>query len=407
MLAGAIVSPTARIAAVYFGFFFYYGINLPYWALWLSDRRFDAAAIALLLSAALFAKTVAQPVMAYVADNVGRRRLLILASSITTCATLSFALLDSPLAIMTATIVGSLFIGPVVPIADALTLATGGVNYGRARLWGSIGFILANLAGGSLIDRLGIDSVIWAQLLGLGFMLAMLCLLPADTPARQAIGSNADVSGHGRGALLAQLARQPLLWLFVFVLTLINAGHAYYYAFASKHWSENLGHSGTVIGLLWAWGVLAEIALLAWAGGKAGPQWARGLLLAACAGTVVRWTATAFDPPLPLLFALQTLHALTYAAMHMGAMIVLRQAIPSQVSTTVMGVYAAIVNGLGIGVVTALLGPAYDKWGGLGYLAGSLCGAVATFGLLIFVRHWHGQPFAAIAPETSDDGARR
>ncbi len=401
-------SPTVRIAAVYFSYFFYFGINLPYWALWLSDHRFDATAIGLLLSVTLFAKTLAQPFLAYLADIWGRRRALMLATTTATLATLSFALFDAPLTIMAATVLAGLCIGPIIPIADALTLATPGVNYGRARLWGSVGFIAANLAGGALVDRFGIGSVVDAQLIGLGAMLIMLRLLPADTQEDPAPRSTSlPPPDAARGLLLRRLARQPLLWLFVASVTLINAGHAYYYAFASKHWSEHLHYAGTTIGLLWAWGVAAEVALLAWTGGKAGPKWARGLLLAACAGAVVRWTLAAFDPPFVLLFGLQTLHALTYAAMHMGAMIVLRQAIPPQVSTTMMGIYAAIVNGLGIGIATALLGPLYDRYGGIGFLAGAASSLLALVGLLMFVRHWHGQPFAAIAPETSDDGARR
>src|SRR5918996_1025886 len=61
---------------------------------------------------------------------------------------------------------------------------------------------------------------------------------------------------------LAELFRLPGFWRFVFAAGLIQVSHALYYGFASLHWRA-AGHSGTVVGLLWAEGVIAEILLLA------------------------------------------------------------------------------------------------------------------------------------------------
>jgi PPP family 3-phenylpropionic acid transporter len=46
---------------------------------------------------------------------------------------------------------------------------------------------------------------------------------------------------------------------------------------------------------------------------------ARRLILLGAGGGLIRWSITAFDPPLALLFALQLLHGLSFAATLLGA----------------------------------------------------------------------------------------
>ena len=52
------------------------------------------------------------------------------------------------------------------------------------------------------------------------------------------------------------------------------------------------------------------------------------LILIGAAGGIVRWIATAFDPPLALLAPLQMLHALSFGATHLGTMMFLSRNAP-------------------------------------------------------------------------------
>src|SRR6266853_1730271 len=66
-------------------------------------------------------------------------------------------------------------ISPVLPLGDAYALRglQGGAHrYGSVRLWGSVTFIIANLAGGLLLARLGAQDVIWAVVAALGLTAA-------------------------------------------------------------------------------------------------------------------------------------------------------------------------------------------------------------------------------------------
>lgn len=62
----------------------------------------------------------------------------------------------------------SLFTSSTLPLAESLTLAhlaTTDGHYSKIRLWGSIGFIVASLFLGYLIDLQGINILLWVLLI--------------------------------------------------------------------------------------------------------------------------------------------------------------------------------------------------------------------------------------------------
>jgi len=381
----------ARMATVYFAYFFFLGINTVFGASWLASRALDPVMIALMGSASLIAKTVGQPLLSYLADLFGRRTLLLVAAVGAALATLVLIFCHAPGPILAMLIVAGLFVGPVIPLADALALADRTMNYGLARLWGSLGFAIANVLGGLLIDRFGVPMVIWLEVSGLAVLAIATRALPRGAIATRPIRDPALAADRNR-ALIA-IFRLPQTWIFILSVALINAGHAYYYLFSVVHWHDHLGYSYGLTGWLWAWGVMAEVSLLGQFGGRTSPRWAIGLMLAGGIGAIVRFTGTAFDPPLLILFALQTLHGLTYGAMHLGAMQTLRLAVPDHISTAVMGVYAAMVNGVIFGIVTSVLGTVYEDYAGRGYLLSAAFGVAGTIGIVAFSRLWSGGLF--------------
>jgi len=374
-----------RLGLLYFTYYFALGSNTAFLASWLTGRGLAPGEIALAGALALVARTLGQPLIGYAGDHYGRRAVLILCSAAAAAAMIALALSSGTAAIYPLIFVASLFLGPVLPLTDALALADKHVNYGRARLWGSIGFASANLIGGYLIDRLGVAQVIWIDVAGLSVLALVTRALPRA----------ATVPGPStRRAELLAFLKLPLAWLFILSIAAMNAAHAYYYLFSVKHWHEHLGLSYATTGWLWFAGVAAETVLLFALGNRATRKWAIGLMLVGGLGAMVRFSITAFDPPLAILFAAQALHALSYGAMHLGAMQVLRVAVPPRISTAAMGVYAAIVNGVVFGLVTLSLGSVYEAWAGRGFLLSAAFGLVGALGILAFARLWQGGAFA-------------
>jgi PPP family 3-phenylpropionic acid transporter len=190
-----------------------------------------------------------------------------------------------------------------------------------------------------------------------------------------------------RFADIVQLLCSSKFWLLLIASGAIQSAHAVYYVFGSIHWKA-IDISPTVIGFLWAVGVVAEIVLFIYAGRLGLRFGAVQFILIGGAAAMLRWLFTAFDPPLAALFALQCLHGLTFGATHFGAMQFLRQAVPQKVSLTAQGIYAAVTGGIMMGLMQLAAGPLYSKLHGHAYLVMVALGAIGVVAALFLMRRW-------------------
>jgi PPP family 3-phenylpropionic acid transporter len=164
------------------------------------------------------------------------------------------------------------------------------------------------------------------------------------------------------------LFRNPAFRLAVGCTALIQGAHAAYYGFAALFWRSQ-GLSDTVIGLLIAEGIIAEILLFARGRRLVERLGPAGLTACAAAASVLRWTITAFAPPLPVLAAVQLSHAATFAMQHLSAMLVLSRFVPAERAATAQALHSALGYGAPTGVMMLLSGWLYARYGGLMFLA--------------------------------------
>jgi MFS transporter, PPP family, 3-phenylpropionic acid transporter len=181
------------------------------------------------------------------------------------------------------------------------------------------------------------------------------------------------------------------------VVSATQATHAVYYVFSTIHWTT-IGISSTVIGTLWSIGVLAEILLFAYAGRIARHIGPAPLMMIGAGAALIRWSLTSLDPPLPVLFVLQSMHGLTFGATYLGAMEFMKRAIPPHMTATAQGIYASFSAGIGMGSGYLAAGPLYRAFGAHAYL-GMAALSLAALGLgFLLLRHWRGGPLLS-APE--------
>jgi PPP family 3-phenylpropionic acid transporter len=139
------------------------------------------------------------------------------------------------------------------------------------------------------------------------------------------------------------------------------------YGFGTVYWRDQ-GIDATTIGALWAVGVVAEITLFTVAG-RLQRRWGPAPLLAAAAiGGLVRWPVLAHVTWIPALVAAQVLHALTFGALHLGAMAYARARVEAEDTNTVTTLYSAAAAA-GQGLTLLVAGFMYDVWAGQTYLA--------------------------------------
>jgi len=370
---------SVRLAAFYTALYLAFGVQLPFFPLWLKSRGLDAAVIGLVLSIPMAVRVVAIPLASrYVDRRAAARRTLAAALALTAVGYACAGVADTVVLLILACAVAAAAYAPVMSLTDAYALkglAAHGRSYGPVRLWGSLAFLAGMFAAGTVVDVMPADRLIW--LLAAGMALgALTAVLLRPVPG---------TGGADPGALKpAAFWRQPLFIAVLATAALIQGSHALYCGFSAVAW-RNAGFEGGTVAALWALGVIAEILLFALQGRF--PDWltAPRLLLVGAAGAVLRWGLMAADPPAPLLPALQLLHALSFGATHLGAVAFLARLAPPGYAARAQG-YLAMALGIGSAIAMSLAGALYGAFGAGAYGAMALMAAAGGAGAFVAQR---------------------
>jgi len=359
-----------RMAMQYMLLFGASGVSLPFAGLWFSARGLDGAAIGAMLAAPMLGRIVTGPVLAVWADGFRRRRTPIAFLGLTMAAGYGGAWLLEWLPVRALCwFVGATAAAALIPLTDVLTLrlaARDGFTFALPRGFGSAAFVLANVGMGAVLLKAPVDAVvIWITALGVGIALVGALVLPAEP-----VGEGAPIRGLDRFRGMGRLLGDPVFMTVIFAVGAVQSAHAFQYGFSAILWNAQ-GISEAVTGQLWAFGVVVEIALM-WAfepwRRKAGiGPWS--LLVAGSVVAVIRWTAMAFAPPLWLLWPLQALHSLTFAATFLAGVQLVERLAPRDSQTAAQTLSSVLSGGVLIGAATAISGPLYDRYGAGGYIA--------------------------------------
>jgi PPP family 3-phenylpropionic acid transporter len=364
-----------KLGLFYAAYFFFGGIQLPFFPLWLEARGLDAQTIGFVIAVPMVVRIIATPLITHQAD---RRRALkaaiVLASIVAMLAMTVVGLVQGALAIFLVFAVAAMAFSPVLPLTDAYALsglAARGRAYGPVRLWGSAAFVAGNVAAGLMLERFAPGGLIWLIVGALVLsVIAAVALDPVDAPAKSAPAGTAP---HSAKSLLSNRT-------FIAVAlasAAIQSSHALYYGFSTVQWRA-AGFDGTLIGVLWGIGVVAEIALFALSGRLPAPHRPAAWMAIGGVGAILRWTAMAFDPPVALLVPLQILHAGSFAATHLGLMGFMARSVPREFGATAQG-FVATLSGVVNATATLASGFVYAAMGGSAYL---LMSALALIGVV-------------------------
>lgn len=340
------------------------GVQLPFLPLWLSERGFDARQIAIVVAVSTAIRVLAIPAGTFIADHVGKRRLIILACACASFA--SYAMLGSvsgfPAILLLVSVAGALY-APVVPLTEVLTMEGSklhGLAYGRIRLWASLGFLAGSLIAGALLEVIPVSAAVYLIAAAQGLAALMSLALPPD-PVQ---GETAHVA-EARGNLLAQFGQRGLLLLLA-AAGLGQATHGVLYSFGSVHWSDQ-GFGKLTIGELWAVGVLCEVVLFGFSRRVFGLLGSQRLIALGVGCGLVRWILIGLEPPLWLLALAQVLHAGSFAMTHLGTMHYIQETVPARLRNSVQGIYMGLISGVLLAISMWAAGPLYAAWGGEAY----------------------------------------
>ena len=367
----AFTGPVGRLTLAISTIFVGTGVALPFLARWLeSAHGLSGFQIAAVVSSAQLARVFVGPLIAAWADGFqDRRSALRLLSVISVALYIAFfnaqgfwpLVIGGFLAQTTAQAMTPLIEGAILRRA----MTGGGLSYGVARGIGSIAFILSNVIGGAMIARFGVHVVVIWVIASMAAVAASA--LFALAPDRIDFGGQ-STGFRKRLKEALGLFRNPAFAIPVAAASLVQCGHAFYYGFSTLLWTRQ-GFSDGLIGWLWAFGGVIEVALL-WTLPRFERRFSPEALIAlGGAAGVLRWSAMALMPPAWLLWPLQGLHALTFAAAHVGAIKLVQREAPAHVAGVAQTLYAGLAFGTLAGLAMLLAGALYDAAGALGYLA--------------------------------------
>ncbi len=369
------ISPTAtialRIAFFYGAIFASVGIFLPYWPVWLESRGLSPVEIGLVIGASFWPRIVTSLLVPYLADRLGRRRLMMtLMTALTLIGLLAFALVGEFWMFMALGLVTGATWSCILPLAEAISLeriTSAGLDYGRIRLWGSITFVCMSILGGIALERAGAP-IIFTLLIATTTLTLIACLTMPEGE-HSAAGSEP--------ARLGRLFVRGDLWLLAIAASMIQASHTLLYNFGSIHWRA-AGHSETVIGWLWAEGVIAEVLFFMVSARVITAMPLSRLLAIAGALTVVRWLLDGFSASLPLLLFTQLLHGITFGLTFLATIHYLRDTAPPELKASAQGFYVAVGFAPLSGLLSLVSGWLYDWVGGQAFFAMAAIAALGT-----------------------------
>ncbi len=372
-----------RLAFFYGAIFMQIGFLAPFWPVWLADHGLGPTEIGIVMACGVGVKILSNPLFAHAADRRGLRRPIMIALAVAAFGAFSlFGLTSSFWPILLVTVLFFAVWSPIMPLGESLAMLSGNrpdeggeLDYGRVRIWGSLTFMAAAVGGGYMFTGRPTGLIYGTVLVSVGLVVAATFLLPRTAAA--------PLTGTRFATL--EVIRDRRFLLFVCAAALIQASHSVYYWFGTLNWKA-AGYSEDIIGWLWAEGVLAEIVLFAFGVklvSRLGPE--KLIALGGLAG-VIRWSVTGVSDALPVLVVVQTLHAFTFGATHLGAIYFIARRVPQSLSASAQGLYSAIVMGLALGLSALVSGKLFGLYGGGAYLAMAVLAAAGGVAALMLMK---------------------
>ena len=331
----------SRLSRFYFIYYFFVGAFVPYWGLYLKSEQFSPADIGILMSLFQISRIFAPNFWGWLADHTGKRAQWIkLTAFLGLCGFTAVFWAHGFYWLFFVMAALSLFTSSTLPLAESLTLAhlaTTNGHYSRIRMWGSLGFIVAAVILGYLIDFTGIRSLLW-------FLLAVQMTLFALTYTLP----DAKVEPHAHDQFsIWQVIKQPNVLALLIGCALMVTAHGVLYNFYSIYLSEH-GYSKGMIGLLWSVGVICEIGIFMLMPKLMARYSLKTILLISLVLAVLRFTmiGLAVDNIVLLVLA-QTLHAATFGSFHAASVEVITQFFNGRHQAKGQAIYNSVAYGIG------------------------------------------------------------
>lgn len=286
-------------------------------------------------------------------------------------------------------LVYGLVYAPTLSLTNSLAfhhLADRNRDFGRVRLWGTVGWIAVGICMGHWLamkhtpENATVEAVRLAQDAGradafrlsaiLGSVMAVFCLfLPHTPPSKAASRPNASF------AALSAVRRQPLITLFLLAVP-ISCIHQFYFVHTAGFLSEVQRTSekasslnaaindilGVGGGGLMTIGQMAEIAVLALMPALAKRRSRKALLAMGIVAYALRMAIFADTTKMPLIMVGLALHGFCFGCFIFVAFMVVDEETPSDLRASAQSLFNLVIIGVGIIVGSLIANNWVGEW---------------------------------------------
>ena len=371
-----------RIAGLnYFFLFSSVAIVIPHLQLFFQAQGFSPSQVGLLLGTFEIAGVAGPLLIGHAADRHGRYRGLILICIAVYVAAI-LAMDAVPILAITLPLAAlfGFFFKTTVPLTDALSsqlMRDPREQYGRARMMGSVGFILTSL----FVQLTGvIDGSSSTQILIAVLIVAALVAVAVMTfPRVHLRDPQAGESSADGGRLAGDF------WLFIAIVFIGRIGIAAYYSFFSIYLQQEVGI--TVVSGVWALGALAEIPVIFFSGRLVRVLGVIRMVVIAFLALILRLVVYAVAPFPAVVVPTQILHALTFGFFHGASIAYINARVAAPRRGLGMAIYNSSALGLSVFIGSTLGGFIIQEMGFRSmFLLYTIPPAVSVVLLLVFAR---------------------
>jgi PPP family 3-phenylpropionic acid transporter len=344
--------PYWRLSGFYFFYFAVVGTLVPFWGVYLKSLGYSSQDVGVIGAVILATRILAPNFWGWLADRTRQRLRIIRYGSFLAAVIFAGVWIDQRYWWLVLVVsCYTFFWHAVLPQFEVITLGYlegHHHKYSRIRLWGSLGFMAAVVGLGLVFEFLPI------RYLPL-FILTFLILIWLSSLSLE---DKSAAKSAEKSAGFLSVVTQPVMLCFLSASFLLQFSHGPYYTFYTLYLVENHGYSSAAAGLLWALGVVAEVAIFIVMPRLLHKFSLRHLFLLALLATGLRWVMVGYAAQfITTLLIAQLLHACSFGIAHSVSIELVRnyfkgghqgqgQALYSSFSFGAGGASGALIGGL-------------------------------------------------------------
>lgn len=343
---------------LYFLFFGTGAMMTPFLSLYLRNKGLTGTQLGILWAVGPLVTVLSQPVWGLISDLKGRRPVFLSLLAVNTVLALLYLPASQFWHFLAVSVVLAVFRSPVGAILDSFVLEYLEVygsraEYGKARLWGSVGWSSLSYMAGRVVGILGLPVIFFLNSLGTLVTLVLATRVRELQPAQPR-----RLEFRQLGVLL----KNQRLVVFLLCILLLQVGTSPMLSFFPIY-LDTIGAPSSLIGTAFLLEGLSEIPIFfisGWFISRVGPKWGIVVGASAYAVRMMGYSVTRV-PQLALVF--QLLHGLSFSLFFASSVNYVDSMVPRRLRTTGQTLLWATYWGIGAIAGNILAGWLFDAVG--------------------------------------------